>query len=114
MWYQPDFKAKLDIAHFSVTGSVAGLFLTRDVRKKLNYLVRWKIYIVEEYIWERLENLENAMDLVEEIKKKIREKEIKRVYMKKEKRKKRELNPEAEVFKRSKLPRKYKAKILFR
>ena len=65
-------------------------------------------------MWERLENLENAMDLVEEFEKKIREEEIKKVYIKKEKRKERELNPEAEVFKRSELPRNYKTKILFR
>ena len=107
-------KLSLTLHTFSVTGSVAGLFLTRDVREKPNYLVRWKRYTVEEYMWERLEKLENAMNLVEEFEKKIREEEIKRVYIKKEKRKKRELNPEAEVFKRSELPRKYKAKILFR
>jgi len=53
------------------------------------------------------------MDLVKEFEKKIREDKIKRVQMRKEKRKERELNLEAEVFKRSELPGKYKAKILF-
>ena len=53
------------------------------------------------------------MDLVEELKKKIREKEIKRVQMRKEKGKEKALNPKADVFKRSGLPGKYKAKILF-
>jgi len=39
-------------------------------------LVRWKGYIAEEDIWEGLENLENIINLVEDFKKKIREKEI--------------------------------------
>ena len=53
------------------------------------------------------------MDLVEEFKKKIREEEIKRVQMRKEKGKEKALNPKADVFKRSGLPGKYKAKISF-
>jgi len=43
------------------------------------------------------------MDLIEEFKKKIREEEIRRVQMRKEKEKEKVLNPE-EMFKRSKLP----------
>jgi len=39
-------------------------------------LVRWKGYIAEEDIWKGLENLENIINLVEDFKKKIREKEI--------------------------------------
>jgi len=35
--------------------------------------------MVKENIWKELENLGNAMDLVEEFKKKIREEEIRRV-----------------------------------
>jgi len=61
-----------------------------------------------------LENLRNAIDLVEEFKKKIRKEEIKRVQIRKEKGKERELNPEVEVFKRSELSVKYTVKILFR
>jgi len=61
-----------------------------------------------------LENLRNAIDLVEEFKKKIREEEIKRVQMRKEIGKERELNAEVEVFKRSELSVKYTVKILFR
>ena len=49
------------------------------------------------------------MELVKEFEKKIKEKEIRRVQIKKQK----SLNPETEVFKRSELPRKYTAKILF-
>jgi len=40
-------KLSLTLYTFSVTGSVAGLFLTRDVRGKPNYSVRWKKYTVE-------------------------------------------------------------------
>jgi len=58
--------------------------------------------------------LENAMNLVEEFEKKIREEVIRRVEMRKEKRKERMLNPETEMFKRSELPEKYTTKILFR
>jgi len=48
------------------------------MREKAKYLVRCKSYIVKENIWKELENLENAMDLVEEFEKKIKE-EIRRV-----------------------------------
>jgi len=51
---------------------------------------------------------------VEEFEKKIREEEIKKSIYEKIKEEGKELNPEAEVFKRSELPGKYKAKILFR
>jgi len=47
----------------------------RDMRRKLKYLVRWKVYIMEEDTWEELENLENVMELVEDFKKEIREEE---------------------------------------
>jgi len=53
------------------------------------------------------------MNLVEEFEKKIRKEVIRRVKMRKEKRKERILNPETEMFKRSELPEKYTAKILF-
>ena len=81
----------------------------KDVRKKLKYLVRWKEYTAEEDTWEGLENLGDAVDLVEKFEKEIREEEIRRVQMRKQKL----LNPETEVFKRSKLLEKYIAKILF-
>jgi len=84
-----------------------------DVRGKPKYLIRWKGCIAEEDTWEGLENLENLIDLVEEFEKEIREKEIRRVQMRKEKRKERALNLEAEVFKRSELLKKYIVKILF-
>ena len=51
----------------------------RDVRGKLKYLFRWKEYTVKEDTWERLENLGDIIDLVENFEKEIREKEIKRV-----------------------------------
>jgi len=83
------------------------------MRGKLKYLARWKGYTVEEDTWEGLENLENAMDLVEEFEKEIREVKIRKVQMKKQKEKEKTLNLEAEVFKKSGLLRKYMAKILF-
>ena len=49
------------------------------MREKLKYLFRWKKYTVEEDTWERLENLGDIIDLVENFEKEIREKEIKRV-----------------------------------
>ena len=69
--------------------------------------------MVEEDTWEGLENLGNMMDLVENFEKKIKEEEIRRVQMRKERGKERALNLKAEVFKRSKLLGKYIAKILF-
>jgi len=84
------------------------------MRKKPKYLVRWKRYIVEEDTWEELENLGNIIDLVKEFEKEIREEEIRWVQIKKEKRKEKVLNPEAKIFKRSELLRKYIVKILFR
>ena len=53
------------------------------------------------------------MDLVEEFEKEIKEEMIRRVQMRQEKKKKRTLNPEVEIFKRSELPEKYTTKILF-
>ena len=50
-----------------------------DVRVKLKYLVRWKGYTLEKDIWEGLENLGNAMKLVEEFEQEIRKKEIRQV-----------------------------------
>ena len=50
--------------------------------------------------------------LVKEFEKKIRKEEIRRVQIKK-KEKEKMLNPEAEIFKRSKLLKKYIVKILF-
>jgi len=84
------------------------------MRGKSKYLVRWKEYTAEKNTWEGLENLGNAMDLVEDFEKEIREEEIRRVQMRKEKEKEKTLSSEAEVFKRSKLLGKHMAKILFR
>jgi len=72
------------------------------VRGKPKYLVRWKSYIAEENTWKRLENLGNVMKLVKKFEKEIREEEIRRVYMRKEKKKL--LNSEMKVFKRNELP----------
>ena len=71
--------------------------------------------MAEKDTWERLENLKNTMDLVEEFEKEIREEEIWRVEKKKGKQKVIEvkLNLEAEKFKRSELLRKYIVRILF-
>jgi len=80
------------------------------MKGKLKYLVRWKRYIVEEDTWEGLENLGNTMDLVKEFEKEIREKEIRRVQIRKEKKKEKVLNLEAKVFKGSELLKKYTVK----
>ena len=63
--------------------------------------------------WEGLKKLGNTMDLAEEFEKEIREEEIKRVQIRKEKEKEITLNLEVEMFKRSELPEKYTTKILF-
>jgi len=55
-------------------------------------------------MWKGLENLGNVMDLVEDFEKKIREEEIRRVQIRKEKEMEKVLNLEAEVFRRSELP----------
>ena len=55
----------------------------QERREKPKYLVRWKGYIAEENAWEGLENLKNAMGLVEEFEKEIREEEIQQVEKKK-------------------------------
>ena len=72
------------------------------MRGKLKYLVRWKGYMAEENTSERLENLEDVMNLVEYFEKEIREKEIRQVERRKVKGKERkikiELNPEVEDF----------------
>ena len=86
----------------------------RDMREKPKYLVKQKGYIVGEDTQEGLENLGNTMNLVKKFKKEIREEEIRRVQIRKEKGKERALNSKVEVFRRSELPEKYMVKILFR
>ena len=85
----------------------------RDVREKPKYLVRQKGYTVEKDTWEELENLGNIIDLVEKFLKEIRKEVIRRVQMRKKKGKKRILNLEAEILRRSELLEKYIARILF-
>ena len=77
----------------------------------MRYLVKWKGYMAEGNTWERLENLKNAMEKVEEFEKGRFEEEIRRIRMKKEKEMR--LNPEAEEFKRGELPGRYMAKLLY-
>ena len=55
---------------------VKKILYRRERRGKSKYLVRWKGYTAEEDTWERLENLKNTRDLVEEFKKEIREEEV--------------------------------------
>jgi len=66
---------------------------------------------VEESMWERVENLKNAMEKVKEFEKRRFEEEIQRIRMKKGKEMK--LNLEAEKFRRGELPGKYTAKLLY-
>ena len=84
----------------------------QERRGKTEYLVKWKEYIVEENIWERLDNLKNARGKIKKFKKERFEKEIQRIRVKKEKKIK--LNLEAEEFKRGELPGRYMAKLLYR
>ena len=77
----------------------------------MRYLVKWKGYMAEGNTWERLENLKNAMEKVEEFEKGRFEEEIRRIRMKKEKEMR--LNPEAEEFKREELLGRYMAKLLY-
>ena len=72
--------------------------------------------MAEEDMWERLENLKNIRDLVEEFKKEIKKEEIWWVKKKKEKQRavEVELNLEADKFKKGDLPEIYMAKILYR
>ena len=74
-------------------------------------MVKWKGYTVGENTWERLENLKNAMEKIEEFEKGRFEEEIQRIRMKKGKEMK--LNLKAEEFRRGELPGKYIAKLLY-
>ena len=87
----------------------------RERRGKPKYLVRWKGYTAEENTWQGLENLKNAMNLVEEFEKEIREEKGQWIEKRKGKQKavEVELNPEVEEFKRNKLLGKYIARTLF-
>ena len=76
------------------------------------YLVHWKRFTAENNTWEREEDLENVRKLVKKFKGRMsaevrRQEEV-------EERWKIKLNPNVDEFKRSKLPEKYIAKILFR
>jgi len=75
------------------------------------YLVRWKGFIAESDIWEKKEDLENAKELVDEFKGRLGAKVRRQEGIKE--RWKIKLNPRANEFKRSELPRKYMVKLLF-
>ena len=62
-------------------------------------------------MWERVENLKNVMEKVEEFEKGRFEEEIQRIRLRKEKEIK--LNSETEKFKRGKLPERYTMKLLY-
>ena len=83
------------------------------MRGKPKYLIKQKKYTAEKDTQEGLENLGNTIDLVKKFKKEINEEKIRKVQTRKDKRKEKVLNPEAEVFKRSELLGKYTTKILF-
>ena len=51
----------------------------QERRGKMKYLVKWKGYMVEENMWEEVENLKNAMEKVEEFEKGRFEEEIQRI-----------------------------------
>ena len=83
----------------------------QERRGKTKYLVKWKEYMAEKNIWERLENLKNAMEKIEEFEKGRFEEEIWRIRIKKGKEMK--LNLEAEEFRRGELLGRYTAKLLY-
>ena len=83
----------------------------QEKRGKTKYLMKQKGYIVEENMWEGLENLKNAMKKVEELEKRRFDEEIQKIQVRKGKEMK--LNPKAEEFKKDKLPGKYMAKLLY-
>ena len=76
----------------------------------IEYLVCWKRFTVENNIWEKEEDLENAKELVDEFKGRI-EAEI-RWQERLGKMWKVKLNPNAEKLRRSKLLEKYIVKLL--
>ena len=83
----------------------------QEKRGKMKYLVKWKEYMVEENMWEGLENLKNAMKKVEEFEKGRFDEKIQRIQVRKGKEMK--LNPEAEEFRRGELPGRYMVKLLY-
>ena len=83
----------------------------QERRGKTKYLVKWKGYTAEKNTWERLENLKNVMEKIEEFEKERFEKEIWRIRIKKGKEMK--LNLEAEEFRRGELPGRYTVKLLY-
>jgi len=83
----------------------------RKIRGVERYLVRWKRFTVEHDTWEKKENLENVKELVDEFEGRLstevrRQKGIEQMWRVK-------LNPWADEFRRSELPGKYMAKLLF-
>ena len=78
----------------------------QERRGKMKYLVKWKGYTVEENIWERIENLKNAMELIKEFEKGKFEEEIQKI-------EKIKLNPKVKEFKKMELPGRYTAKLLY-
>ena len=66
---------------------------------------------MEENTWERLENLKNLMEKIEEFERRRFDEEIQRIRMKKGKEMK--LNLEAEEFRRGELPGRYTTKLLY-
>jgi len=48
----------------------------QERRGKIKYLVKWKGYMAEKNTWERLENLKNAMEKIDEFEKERFEEEI--------------------------------------
>jgi len=83
----------------------------RKVQGVEKYLVYWKEFMVENNTWKREGDLENARELVEEFERRLSV-EVRRQEGVEE-RWKVKMNPETDEFRRSELPGKYMAKILF-
>jgi len=79
-WEQVEGQKKIPLPPIEVASEkeyeVEKILDRREKRGKPKYLVRWKDYIAEKNTWEGLENLKNAMDLVEKFEKEIRDEEI--------------------------------------
>ena len=83
----------------------------RKIQGVDKYLVHWKEFMAENDIWEKKEDLENTRELVDKFEERM-SMEVRRQEGI-EKKWKVKLNPKVEEFRRSELPEKYMAKILF-
>ena len=83
----------------------------RKIRGVEKYLVQWKEFMMEHNMWEREEDLRNARELVDEFEGRLSAEVRKQGGVRPREEVKR--NTRIEEYKRSKLPGKYMAKLLY-